>query len=205
MSEPQAGELEYRSSQVASVSFPDRIIELIVMPYEHETVVPYHGRMVTEICSRGAYDGIESRNDRVRVNRDHDLGRTCGRAIAFHPSRAEGLVAELKISKTDVGEETLVLADDGVLDGSAGFALLRDAAGRMVPGAETWETRSRRRLNKLFLGHIALVPDPAYASATVLAVRGQQAPGPVTPTPNLDRLELERLRAAYAAIDARYG
>jgi len=160
--------------------------------------------MITEVCSTGAYEGIEARNDRVRVNRDHDVTRTVGRAVRFHPSRQEGLVAEIRISETPLGEETLVLADDGVLDASAGFGLLRDRQGKVVPGAETWERTDRRRLNHLFLGHIGLTPEPAYETANVLAVRkAEKVPAGVTP--NLDRLELDRFREQAAELDRRYG
>jgi len=197
-------ELEYRVATLAGVSFPHRTIELIVMPYETETLVAYRGKMITEICTRGAYDGVEARNDRVRVNRDHDVTRTVGRAVAFHPSRDEGLVAEIRISKTELGEETLVLAGDGVLDASAGFGLLRDKQGHVVPGAETWETRTRRRLNHLFLGHIGLTPDPAYADAKVLAVRKVVEPEPVTATPNMDRYRMLLAKDTAAVLDARY-
>lgn len=197
-------ELEYRTAEVVGVSYPKRQIELIVMPYETPTVVNTPTRTYTEVVSRGAYDGVEKRGNRIRVNRDHNLARTCGRATALHPSRAEGLVAELYISRTELGEETLTLADEGILDASAGFALLRDEqTGRVKPGAEVWETRSRRRLNHLWLGHIALTPDPAYETATVLAVR-DTTPDSAVATPNLERLELDTLRQRLADIDRRY-
>jgi phage head maturation protease len=198
-------ELEYRSAELAGVSYPDRTIELVVMPYEVEATVPYHGRLITEICSRGAWDGVESRVGRIRVNRDHQITRTCGRSVAFHPSRREGLVAELRISKTELGEETLALADDGVLDASAGFALMHDRqTGKVKPGAEVWETRSRRRLNHLYLDHIALTPDPAYETANVLAVRAQDPEATATVMPNRERLKIRELQELYASIDSRY-
>jgi phage head maturation protease len=200
------GELEFRAAQVASVSFPQRIVELIVMPYETETLIAERGKVFTEIVSRGAFAGIESRNGRVRVNRDHQVTRTVGRAVAFHPSRTEGLVAEVKISDTDLGRETLTLADDGCLDASAGFRPLLDKEGRMMANAEVWETRSRRRLNRLYLGHIALTPEAAYESAKVLAVRQKGVPEPAAvATPNRDRLDLDRWRELVSVIDARYG
>jgi HK97 family phage prohead protease len=176
-----AGPLEYRTATQIGVSFPKRTIELVVMPYEEEALVAYGDRMVTEVCSVGAFDGIERRANRVRVNRDHDLTRTVGRAVAFHPSRPDGLVAELRIAQTALGDETLQLADEEILDASAGFL--------PMPGGEVWETRSRRRLNKLWLGHIAMTPDPAYLGAGVLAVRNADTPTPADaapPTPNLD-------------------
>jgi HK97 family phage prohead protease len=197
MEEPR-GQLRYRAAQQIGVSFPDRTIELIVMPYEREAVVKHQGRPVTEIVSRGAFDGIERRSNRVRVNRDHDVTRTVGRAVAFHPSREEGLVAELRIAQTPLGDETLQLADEEILDASAGFL--------PMPGGERWENRSRVRLTKLWLAHIAMTPDPAYESARVLAVRRADEPADPAPeaTPNLDRLRLEQLKDEYAAIDARY-
>jgi len=176
-----AGTLEYREATQLGVSFPDRTIELIVMPYEQETLVAHDGRMVKEIVSPGAFDGIERRANRIRVNRDHDVTRTVGRAVRLYPSRSEGLVAELRIAKTELGDETLALADEEILDASAGFL--------PMPGGETWENRSRRRLTRLWLGHIAMTPDPAYESARVLAVRTSDpipTMVPVVPTPNLE-------------------
>jgi len=203
------GEIEFRASEVADVSFPKRQIELIVMPYETEASVAYRGRMITEICSRGAYDGVDLRTSRIRVNRDHVIGDVVGKTVALHPSRSEGLVAELRIFTTPRGEETLVLADEGGLDASAGFALLRanGRTGPVVPNAEVWEKRDRRRLNRLFLDHIAMTPEPAYPDSRVLAVRsGHDSPPPAeTATPNLDRMQLAELCALRDVIDAKYG
>jgi HK97 family phage prohead protease len=195
--EQPRGQLEYRAATLLGTSFPDRTIELVVMPYETETLYPHKGRMVTEIVARGAFDGIERRANRVRVNRDHDLRRTVGRAIAFHPSREEGLIAELRIAQTALGDETLALADEEILDASAGFL--------PMPGGEQWETRSRRRLTKLWLGHIAMVPDPAYETARVLAVRHAGEPiEPVKGRPHFDRLRTIELEEAYAELNRRY-
>jgi len=192
---PPARELEYRTAQQLGVSFPERTIELCVMPYEEETLVPWQGRMVTEICTAGAFDGIERRANRIKVNRDHDLARTVGRAVAFHPSRIEGLVAEVRIARTPLGDETLTLADEEILDASAAFL--------PMPGGEKWEHRNRRRLNKCWLGHIAMTPDPAYESARVLAVRqaAQRIEAERGPTPNLDLLRAELLAERYARLD----
>jgi HK97 family phage prohead protease len=189
-----AGELRWRTATQVGVSFPDRTIELIVMPYETEALVGYGERMVTEIISRGAFDGIERRANRVRVNRDHDEKRTVGRALKFHASGADGLVAELKIARTELGDETLQLAEEDCLDASAGFL--------PMPGGEVWQTRSRVRVNKAWLGHIAMVPEPAYEGARVLAVRNAD---PVVPepkaTPNLDIVRAWRLEDMYASIE----
>jgi HK97 family phage prohead protease len=178
--EPADRELWHRSAELVGVSFPQRTIELIVMPYETETVVPYQGRMVREVIARGAYDGIERRANRVRVNRDHKAERTVGRATAFHPSRNEGLVAEVRIARTELGDETLTLAEDGILDASAGFM--------PMPGGMEWDGRSKYRVTKAWLGHIAMTPDPAYEDAKVLSVRATQPPANASNTPNLDEV-----------------
>ena len=197
MEEPR-GVLEIRSATLTGVSFPERTIELIVMPYEEQTMVEHQGRMVTEIVSRGAFAGIQRRPNRIKALRDHDERRAVGKAISLHPDRDEGLVATVKISRTELGEETLTLADDGVLDASAGFL--------PMPDGEKWETRSRRRIEKGWLGHIALVPEPAYEGARVLSVRhvGSQdlteASGERAVTPNLDLVRSWQLEEEIARL-----
>jgi HK97 family phage prohead protease len=188
------GELEYRTATQVGVDFPNRTIELVVMPYDSETLVEHKGRMVRESVAPGAFDGIERRANRVRVNRDHDVTRTIGRAVVFHPSRDEGLVAELRIAQTQLGDETLKLADEECLDASAGFL--------PMPGGEQWPSRNERRLTKLWLGHIAMTPDPAYTDARVLAVRSaQEAPrGERVPTPNLDLVRSWILADKYGNV-----
>jgi HK97 family phage prohead protease len=200
MTEEDTRELEYRTAEVVGLSFPKRTIELIVMPYEQEAVVEHRGRLITEIVSRGAFEGIDTRPRRVTVNRDHDVTRTIGRAVAFHPSREDGLVAEVRISQTDLGEETLTLADDGILDASAGFMPKMDRDGTVH---EEWPNRNYRRLNKVWLGHIAMTPDPAYVGAKVLAVRSATSTEPRSDvsTPNLDRLKALIRDDRYAALE----
>jgi phage head maturation protease len=201
-------ELETRSAQLVDVSYPKRLIELIVMPYETEAEITEHGRTFTEICSRGAYDGMQVRTSTIRANREHDLMRTCGKAEALHPSREEGLVADVKMSRTELGEETLQLADDGILDASAGFMLLRrgGSTGPVVPNAETWETRTRRRLNHLYLHHIALTANAAHPGSVVLGVRNTlPGDGLEVGTPNRDRIEIDELIRRRDVIDLRYG
>jgi phage head maturation protease len=95
----------------------------------------------------------------------------------------------LRISRTPLGDETLELADDGVLDASIGFA-------PMVDGVR-WNTRTARTITRAFLHHIALVPYPAYKGANVLAVRADRATVTGTATPLLDRILAERLAAQY--------
>lgn len=174
--------LRFRSGAQLGVSFPKRLIELVVSPYEEPALVEMKGRMVSETIARGAYDGIQRRSGKVRANRDHEVGRPCGVVSAFHPSREEGLVAEVRISKTPLGDETLELCDDGVLGVSAGYRPHDD------PGSEQWQGRSRVRIQKAYLGHVAFTAEPAYEGARVLSVRtaDELVEGERIETPNLD-------------------
>lgn len=181
--------MEYRTAGDMTVRFPDRVIELVAVPYDEETVVPWRGRWVKETIAPGAFAGVERRANRVKVNLAHDVESVVGRALALHPDRPEGLVAELRISRTPRGDDMLELAADGAIDASVGFA--------PMPGGEQWAPdRSARRITRAYLGHIALTGDPAYEGANVLAVRRASAPAglpaPRVPTPNLDRIMLER-------------
>src|SRR5262245_15007722 len=174
-------ELEYRQAQRGESAFPKRLVERVVMPYETETTVAHQGRMIREIVSRGAFEGIDAVKRRISVNRGHVLDHVVGRAVRFQPSREEGLVAELRIAATPAGDETLTLADDGLLDASAGFGVM--------DGGETWPEKGLRRLTKLWLHHVAMTPDPAYPTATVLAVRD----GSETPQDRSGRVETPNL------------
>lgn len=197
MSDQPPGQLRYRAIETLEVDYPNRTVELIVTPYETEAVVMMGGRSVTEIFSRGAYAGIERRANRIRVNRDHDVTRTVGRAVNLHPSREVGLVAEIRIAKTALGDETLALADEGILDASAGYL-------PMAQG-ELWETRDRVRITKAWLGHIAMTPDPAYEGAAVLAVRhndGSVVIEDPSGTPNLDAVRAWLMEDRLAALES---
>jgi len=189
-------EIEYRSVAPVGVNFPKRIIELVVMPYETETQVVHRGRMVREIVSRGAFDGIEAKARRIKVNLNHVSSEVVGHAVRFHPSREEGLVAEVQITKADGGDDVLIKADEGLLDASAGFGVM--------DGGETWPEKTLRRLTKLWLDHIAMTPDPAYPTANVLAVRAREEnlrPRQVV-RPNLEVVYGWRLADRYAMIDS---
>lgn len=184
-----------RSAKVVDVSFPERTVDLVVLPYDDPITVPWQGRKVQETIARGAFDGIARRANRVRVNRDHDLARTVGRAVAFHPNRTEGLVAEVRIAQTPLGDETLTLLADGDLDASAGFL--------PMDGGMKWTARNAYTITRGWLRHIALTPEPAYENAGVLAIRSAQLAG-VSVTPRRDqwiREERERRLARVVASD----
>ena len=204
-------EIEFRSeqTQIADVSYPTRTVTVIVAPYDSPTTINTPHRSYTEIVTRGAFDGVQRRAGSIRVNRDHDWGRIAGKITGLFPDRDEGLVGEVKIAKTVIGDETLELCADGCLSASAGFALMHEngLSGPIKRGAEIWENnRTVRRLKELWLDHVAFVPNPAYEAAAVIDVRRQaERDADVVAMPNRDRLELDRLRAQLAAINIRFG
>lgn len=180
---PPRAPVEWRTAGVlGDVHHKERVIECIVVPYDDETLAPWppdtRDRLIRESVAPGTFDGVERRAGSVRANRDHDKGRTFGRAVQLHASRTEGLVAEVRASRTPIGDETLELAADGVLDVSVGMA--------PMPDGQVWtENRTRRRITRAYLDHIAFCAEPAYLGAQVLDVRnsGLLVPAPFVDTP----------------------
>ena len=190
--------IETRSASVVDVRFPERIIEVVAVPWNEVAVVPYKGRAIEEVFNPGAFGrDIQKRANRFIVNLEHDMKHVVGRVQALHPSRDEGLIAELRMRRGAEGDQLLDDADDGMIGASVGFGAL--------PEHQRWETRNRRRIMKAFLDHIALTFEPAYVGAMPLAVRsGTPSVAPALPpaaslTPNLDAIHLAQLAAMYPA------
>ena len=172
-----------------NVNFPERIITIVAVPYEEPAQIEYRGRLWNEVFSRSAFSGLESRQKRVPVlahfglpgHQDHTGAHLVGKMARAFPNRPEGLVLDLKVSKTARGDEALELAADDALSPSVGYA---------VRGSDqVLDMRSMtRRINRAFLDHLALVSQQAYAGARLLSMRGaSNAIQPVRPiTPSLD-------------------
>ena len=96
-----------------------------MIPYEQEIEVAHptkpNGGLVKEVISRGAFDGIERRANRIKANREHEKTLTFGRAASFRTGDKQGLRAEIRVARTPLGDETLNLADEGCLDAQRGF------------------------------------------------------------------------------------
>lgn len=167
MAQPVSADIHTRGNgELLGVDFAKRIITVIAVPYEESALVEYRSELWNEIFSRGSLDAVAAAPHRVRVNRDHNKSRTVGKAIQFRPDSDEGLVTEIRIAKTELGDETLALADDDCLSASVGFGV--------GPQGQTLDRRTMtRRINKAYLDHISLVADPAYTGARVLSVRNQ--------------------------------
>jgi HK97 family phage prohead protease len=175
--------IEFRDSSVSGVNFDKRVIEVVAVPYEEPTVIEYRGELWEESFVRGSFDGIETRQDQVRVNRNHDKTMTVGKVVRWWPERTEGLVSEVRVAPTDRGDETLALANEDMLSASVGFA---------VRGRDQLLDKSSmtRRIRKAFVDHMSFVESPAYVGAKVLAVRDGEGVDDRPPlhTPNLDEM-----------------
>lgn len=188
--------IQTRSAAVAEVKPRERIVSLVVVPYDEWTEVYDQslGKTVEESVAPAAFGHIiVNRADRFLVNLEHDLNHRVGRCVKLDPDASVGLLGDVKIRRGTEGDQILDDAEDGMLGASVGMGVF--------PRDMQWLTRTRRRIVKAYLDHIALTWTPAYAGAGVLAVRSAPAtvavpPAPV-PTPNLDSIRLEQLAARY--------
>lgn len=190
------GPMEMRAAaEPVDVKFADRLVTIVAVPYETPTPIFRRGEWITETIDPGAFRGVEHRARTVKVNRGHDEERTVGVARRLDPYDPRGLIATMRISQTPAGDEALALCADGALDASIGFA-------PALNGGEVWtEHRTSRRIMRAYLGHIALVPTPAYDTANVLDVRASVAPAGTPPesggTPRLDQVLADLAAIGY--------
>ena len=182
---------------VGDVKESQRLIEVVAVPYEQPAPIQYRGEMWLESFMRGGLDGISERQAPIMVNREHTRGDTVGKVLQWWPERTEGLVAEVRVAKTNRGDETLALAEEGMIRASIGFGVR--------PRDQVLDRQAMtRRISKAFVDHLSLVEDPAYVGAEVLAVREadevQMAAGmaPLEPTP-----AAAEMAAFLASVKAR--
>lgn len=199
-SEVPDGPLLFRSSSVVGVNYAQRLIEFVAAPYDEEAIVMWRGEPWREVFERGAWDGIEKRPNRVKVNREHDKTRTVGKIVNFWPSREEGLVGAARIAKTPLGDETLALADDECLGASVGYAAPsryedRDGVVRLGVTLDKRERPGLRRVKRAIMDHLAFVSDPTWETAAVLSVRSDTPPPSAADLPPLVTPDLDELRA----------
>ena len=184
MTEIPMPEIEHRNSTLQDVNVKKRLVDLIAVPWNEETEKAlWRGEIWHESFDRHAFDGIQDHAGRVAVNREHVKGDTVGRAVQFDPSHPDGLFSRLKIAATPRGDESLALAEEGMIFPSVGYRVKNFSDMRIDKRTKT------RRILRAFLDHLAFVEDPAYAGAEVLAVRAgpsgltvmEHSPLPETP------------------------
>jgi HK97 family phage prohead protease len=107
-----------------------------------------------------------------RVFMYHDSSKPVG-IVAERVDTDEAMLASMRISRTALGDEALVLAADGVMDVSVGvnpIEYTEDKQGRMTVTKAEWM-------------ELSLVPIPAFAGATITEVAAQAASDPDEPNP----------------------
>jgi HK97 family phage prohead protease len=156
-------ELMQRSASIDHISTADRTIEVLAVPYGQETQVYWRDQWWTEVFEFGAFTDYIRAGVLPRVNREHTKGDTVGKVIELRES-PQGLIARIRIAKTERGTETLHLAAEDMLSASIGFSSLE-------PGGRTVDHQRRHiRIRRAKLDHLSLVESPAYEAARVLAV-----------------------------------
>lgn len=163
-----------------------RLIDLIAVPYDEEAEIVWRGEPWREVFDRSAFNGIEDHAGRVLVNREHVRGDTVGKVVAFTTDHPAGLLAHVKIAKTPRGDDTLGLAEEGMISASVGYRVKQ-------PSDVQFNRRTRvRRVMRAFMDHLSMVEDPAYRGAQVLAVRDAdpavEVTSPLQATPLLDAI-----------------
>jgi HK97 family phage prohead protease len=97
-----------------------------------------------------------------RVFMYHDSTKPVG-IVAERVDTAEGMLATMKISRTQLGDEALTLAADGVFDVSVGVNVIKattDDKGRMIVESAEWL-------------ELSLVPVPAFNGAIITDVAAE--------------------------------
>lgn len=183
-------EHRYAGVKVGDVDFAQRLITVVAVPYGQPAQVEYRSEIWNELFERGAFDAIVAAPHRVRANRDHNKTRTIGKVVKFWPEREEGLVAEVRVAKTPLGDETLALADEDMLSASVGFGVR--------PSDQILERRTMtRRIKSAYLDHLSFVESPAYEGAQVISVRdttgGEAAKLEPIRTPLLDQFTADEV------------
>jgi hypothetical protein len=97
----------------------------------------------------------------------HDSSKPVG-IVAERVDTDEAMLASMKISRTALGDEALVLAADGVMDVSVG----------VNPIEYTEDKQGRITVTKAEWMELSLVPIPAFAGATITEVAAQAASDP---------------------------
>ena len=143
----------------------ERRIDAIAVPYNVFAVVS-GGQ---EIMFKPGSLPVDGKNPRVFMY--HDPTKVVG-SVVERVNTDEAMLASMKISRTALGDEALVLAADGVMDVSVGVNVLEYTEykqGRMIVTAAEWQ-------------ELSLVPIPAFSGATITDVAAQADTTPDTET-----------------------
>jgi phage head maturation protease len=174
----------------------ERRIDAIAVPYNTFASVSTG----QEVMFRPGSLPEDGKNPRVFMY--HDSTKVVG-SVVERVSTDEAMLASMKISRTALGDEALVLAADGVMDVSVGVNILEateDAQGRIIVTAAEWL-------------ELSLVPVPAFsgsvitevaATATITDVAANAETPDTTeePTETVEETTVEATPAPAEAVEA---
>jgi len=164
-------------------SADERIIEGVIVPYG-ETIETPHGR---ERFVPGAFADTTPGDVVLKV--EHE-GVPIGKALTIEDTPG-GALAAFKISRTDRGNEVLVLAADGVFTGlSVGFI---PRHSKLTEG----DVVEHRRVDLI---ETSITHRPAYKSALVTSVRSQEDSMPENTTEAPPALTIDAVTDAIEAV-----
>jgi phage head maturation protease len=139
----------------------ERRIDAIAVPYNVFAIVS-GGQ---EVMFKPGSLPVDGRAPRVFMY--HDSTMPIG-IVAERVDTDEAMLASMRISRTALGDEALILAADGVMDVSVGvnpIEFTEDKQGRITVTKAEWM-------------ELSLVPIPAFAGATITEVAAQAATDP---------------------------
>jgi phage portal protein BeeE/phage head maturation protease len=142
---------EFRADPVA------RTVSGMLLPYNVQTV---DGRRIR--FAPGSVEWQKAAVSRVKLDREHDLGKLLGSATKV-ASSDKGVSAAFKVAKTPAGDEALALAADGALDGLSAVVSITDAIPDPVNEGGTLVTSAR-------LVRATLTAEPAFDDARLTDV-----------------------------------
>jgi HK97 family phage prohead protease len=145
------------------VSFKQRMIDVIAVPWDQEAEILWRGEWWREIFDRRAFNEAVQNSVRIPVNREHVRGDTVGRIVAMNSTDQRGLLASVKVAKTPRGDDTLQLASEGMLGASIGYFV------RKPSDVDLDRPSMLRRVKRAFLEHLSMVESPAFAGAEAVA------------------------------------
>lgn len=185
--------IRFTSDQVTVTAAADstdgeRRIDAIAVPYNTFATVS-GGQQVQFMPGSLPVDGKPP-----RVFMYHDSTLPIG-IVSERVDTPEAMLASMKISKTQLGNEALILAADGVFDVSVGVNPVEyttDDAGRITVTAADWI-------------ELSLVPTPAFAGATITEVAAQADAEPdeaTTPEVPEEEPTVEATPAQAEAVEA---
>jgi hypothetical protein len=188
--------MHVRMAEAVDVRPRQREIDLRAVPYNQpaECWDQVTLKRYTESIAPDAFKVEKRRPNQVKILRDHSHQRVIGSLTSVHPNRDDGLHVTGRVAPTDLGRESLMLAEEGDLFVSIGF--MAD------PAFDEWDSKRTTVVRHgCTLMEVSLVPFPAYDGAEVLAVRNAADPAgvfepavtinasiPPASTPNLDEI-----------------